>query len=155
MSPLPFASRRAVLACGLAIALAAPVLAQTMPAKEMPAKEMTKQDMAGRAFTAYSPASFKKALMSAEPTIVHVHATWCSVCKAQEGAFSKLTTSDPVFKTAQLVRVDFDTDKAFLREHRVTNQSVIIVFRNGKEVTRLAGESNADRIKAAVSAAAM
>lgn len=138
--PIDSFSRRLFVAGACTLMLAAPVLAQSSM---------------GRSFTAYSPAAFDKALKSAEPTIVHIHAPWCSVCKAQEGAFSKLTTSDPVFKTAQLVRVDFDTDKAFLKEHRVTNQSVIIVFRNGKEVTRLAGESNPDRIKAAVSAAAM
>ena len=134
-------SRRLLLVAGLSLAAAAPASAQS--------------GNTGRKFMPYSPAVFEKALKAAEPTIVHVHAPWCSVCRAQDVSFSRLTSSDPIFRTAQLVRVDFDTDKAFLKEHRIANQSVIIVFRNGKEVTRLAGESNPDRIKAAVSAAAM
>ncbi len=85
----------------------------------------------------YDAESFAKAL-AAGPVVVHVHAEWCPVCKAQQPALEKLSTDAKLSKVG-FVRVNFDKDKDFLRAHRVANQSVIVVFKGGKEVARLSG----------------
>lgn len=85
----------------------------------------------------YDAKTFANAL-NAGPVVVHVHADWCPVCKAQQPTLEKLST-DAKLSKVEFVKVNFDKDKDFLKAHRVANQSVIVVFKGGKEVARLSG----------------
>lgn len=103
-------------------------------------------------FAAYQAGNFPKLLASGAPLIVHVHADWCPTCRRQ------ITILDNEFKTGKFnkvnaVRVNFDKDKQFLTDYRVTRQATIIVFRGGKEVTRLVYDTNEDRIRKTIEAA--
>ena len=100
----------------------------------------------------YDAAGFDKAVAGGNTVIAHVHASWCPVCKRQQNVLAPLADG-PLSGKAEFFRVDFDSDADFLRAHRVPSQSVIIIFRNGKEVDRLVGTTNADEIKARLSAA--
>lgn len=104
---------------------------------------------AASAMDAYSKAAFDQMIASGQPVLVHVHATWCPVCKAQEPTLSSLAT-DPETRAAKQVRVDFDKDKDFLAAHKVGSQSVILVFKGGKETARIAGQSRMDAVKPVV-----
>jgi thioredoxin 1 len=97
----------------------------------------------------YSKASFDQMLASGQPMIVHVHATWCPVCKAQEPTLAALA-NDPETRGAKQIRVDFDKDKAFLAQFNVPSQSVILVFKGGKETGRVAGQSQMAAVKPAL-----
>jgi thiol-disulfide isomerase/thioredoxin len=104
---------------------------------------------AASAMEPYSKAAFDRMIASGEPVLVHVHASWCPVCKAQEPTLSSLAT-DPATKAARQVRVDFDKDKDFLAAHKVGSQSVILVFKGGRETGRIAGQSRMDAVKPVV-----
>jgi thioredoxin 1 len=95
----------------------------------------------------YEPGSFEEAIASGRPVVVHVYANWCPVCRAQKPVLDALAR-DKAFEGVKFVAVNFDKDKEFLRAHRVTSQSVILGFKNGQEVARLVGTTDADEIRA-------
>jgi thioredoxin 1 len=101
--------------------------------------------VAARSTQTYDATTFPS-LLAEGSVIVHVHAKWCPVCKAQEPALATLSR-EPTFSGVKFVQVDFDKDKTFLRAYRVANQSVILVFKAGKEVSRLAGVTNIDQLR--------
>lgn len=105
-------------------------------------------------FTPYTKAAFDAALKGPKPVLVHVHADWCPVCKKQEAVFNELSGSAEFKKLAAFV-VDFDMETEFKKAHGINNQSIILVFRNGKEVARLGGATDKDRIQSFVLAAAL
>jgi thioredoxin 1 len=94
----------------------------------------------------YEPRSFEDALASG-PVVVHVYADWCPVCRAQKPVLAALA-KDQALAAARFITLDFDKDRQFLRTHRVANQSVILVFKNGQEAARLIGITDAERIRA-------
>jgi thioredoxin-like negative regulator of GroEL len=100
----------------------------------------------------YEAARFEKAVASGNTVIAHVHADWCPVCKRQQNALAPLADG-PLDGKADFFRVDFDSDNDFLQAHRVPSQSVIIIFKGGKEVDRLVGTTDAAEIEARLSAA--
>jgi thiol-disulfide isomerase/thioredoxin len=104
-------------------------------------------------FTPYSKAAFEAALKGSKPVIVHVHASWCPTCKKQESVFNELSDTADFKKLAAFV-VDFDAETEFKKAHNVTVQSVILVFKNGKEFARSGGVTDKGRIAALVAEAA-
>lgn len=124
-------SRRLVLGATLAGLLAAPALALAT------------------GFTAYKPESFAAALKGAKPVLVHVHADWCPVCKRQETVFNELART-PDFAKLTAIQVDFDMDTDFRKAHNVNNQSVILVFKGGKEIARAGGVTDKAKIAALI-----
>lgn len=97
-------------------------------------------------FAEYRPDSFVKLLASGDPIVVHVHADWCSVCRAQMPVMERLLSSTP-YKNVRAVRVNFDREKRFLADYKVVRQSTIIVFKGGKEIARLSYDSDPQRIE--------
>ncbi len=105
-----------------------------------------------RDFSAYQPDSFPKLLATGGPVIVHVHAEWCAVCKAQMPIINQ-TLAAPAYANVKTVRVNFDKDKQFLADYKVVRQSTILVFKGGKEIARLSYETDAERIRNTLAAA--
>ncbi len=105
--------------------------------------------LAANEFNAYSKPSFEASQQQNKPLIVHIHADWCPTCVRQVPALSQ-ALADPSLAGVEAFRVNFDTDREFLMTHRVPNQSVILVFKNGKEVLRLNGVTNAQQIKSKI-----
>lgn len=93
----------------------------------------------------YEADNFPK-VVAAGPVIVHVHADWCPVCKVQRPTLASLA-NDPKLAKVSFVVVNFDKDKDFLKANKVANQSVIVVFKGGKEVARLSGVTDAAKIR--------
>ena len=104
-------------------------------------------------FEAYSREGFEAALKGSKPVLVHVHATWCPTCKKQEAVFNELAKT-PEFAKLKPIRVDFDMDGDFKKAHNVTSQSIILVFKGGKEVARSGGVTDKDKLAAIVAEAA-
>ena len=96
----------------------------------------------------YSGDTFANAV-DAGPVIVHVYADWCLVCAAQKPTLTNLS-NDPKLANVQFIAVNFDKDKIFLKANRIANQSVIVAFKNGKEILRLSGTTDAAQIRDAV-----
>ncbi|MCA0401724.1 MAG: thioredoxin family protein [Proteobacteria bacterium] len=97
-------------------------------------------------FTAYTKAGFDAALKEAKPVLVHVHADWCPVCKKQQVVFGELSKT-PEFGKLKAFTVDFDKETEFKKTHNIGSQSIILVFKGGKEVARLGGATEKDRIQ--------
>jgi thiol-disulfide isomerase/thioredoxin len=134
----PALSRRAFVGGATAIAatgLAAPAMALTS------------------GFTPYTKAAFDAAMKGSKPVLVHVHASWCPTCKKQESVFNELSGSSDFKKLTAFV-VDFDKEADFKKAHNITVQSVILVFKNGKEFARSGGVTDKTRIAAIVAEAA-
>jgi thiol-disulfide isomerase/thioredoxin len=93
-------------------------------------------------------------LASGKTVVVHVHAHWCPACKQQVPVLKALS-KEPEFSGVDFVRVDFDTEKAFLSENRVPVQSVVLVFRNGNEPARIVGVVDAGELGSRIRAAAI
>lgn len=96
-------------------------------------------------FADYKKEKFDAALKGAKPVLVHVHADWCPVCVRQEKAFNELSQS-PDFKKFTAIQVNFDMDTDFRKTYNVNNQSVILVFKAGKETGRIGGVTDTAKI---------
>lgn len=99
------------------------------------------------ASTPYSEAAFKSAQASGAPILVEIHASWCSVCKAQEPIIGDLA-AQPKFKNLKVFRVDFDGQKSDVRKFGAQAQSTLIVFKGGAEVGRSVGDTRRGSIAA-------
>lgn len=103
-------------------------------------------------FAPYKKAAFDAALKGTKPVLVHVHAGWCPVCTKQELVFNELSgTAD--FKKLTAFTADFDKETDFKKAHGVNNQSVLLVFRGGKEVARSGGVTDKTKIAEFIAAA--
>lgn len=82
---------------------------------------------------------------SGQPVLVFVHAEWCPTCRAQDAVLEKLLPTEE-FKAITTLKVDFDTQKSEVKSFGVQYQSTLIVFKGGKEVARVTGETGRDKI---------
>jgi thiol-disulfide isomerase/thioredoxin len=103
-------------------------------------------------FAPYDKAKFAALVQSGQPVIAHVHATWCSTCRRQETLLNNML-KDPRFAMVQAVRVDYDKDKDFEKAHNVNSRATILVFKGGKEVSRLVFDTDPAKIKKTIDAA--
>lgn len=97
-------------------------------------------------FSEYQAGNFVKLLASGNPLVVHVHADWCSVCRAQMPVMDRVLAG-PAYKNVRAVRVNFDREKNFLADYKVVRQSTILIFKGGKEIARLSYDSDPARIE--------
>ncbi|PKQ01050.1 MAG: thiol reductase thioredoxin [Alphaproteobacteria bacterium HGW-Alphaproteobacteria-13] len=97
----------------------------------------------------YSAESFARAQAQGKTIVVDIHATWCPTCRAQAPILDALR-SEPRLRNAVFVKVDFDKEKAFLREHRIPRQSTVLVFRGRQETARSVAETRPEQLRAAV-----
>lgn len=97
-------------------------------------------------FSEYNAEKFVGLLSAGGPVVVHVHADWCAVCRAQIPVMDRVLAG-PAYKNVRAVRVNFDREKRFLADHKVVRQSTILIFRGGKEVARLSYETDPARIE--------
>jgi thiol:disulfide interchange protein len=109
--------------------------------------------LASSAWIDYSPESFTEAQAAGKTILVDVAADWCPTCKAQHPILNELTEEERM-KDVLFIRVDFDQHKDFLKEHKIARQSTILVFNGDTEVDRSIAETNRDRLRNFVFAAA-
>lgn len=100
-------------------------------------------------WTSYSDASFARAQNAGKTIVVDVHAEWCPTCRAQQPILNELR-ADKRLKDVVFIKVDFDSDKSFLRANRIPRQSTIVVFKGKKETARSIAETNRARLRSVV-----
>jgi thioredoxin 1 len=86
---------------------------------------------------------FTQALFAADqtagrPIIVFIEASWCPTCAKERPIVAGLM-KDPAFKNLAVIDVDFDTQKAVVRELGADMQSTLIAFHGADERGRLVG----------------
>ena len=94
----------------------------------------------------YSQTEFDKLNKEGKPIVIHVHAKWCSTCATQDPILNSLMKVNE-FKNLTFFNVDYDTSKDLLKTLRVSRQSAIIVFKQGKEQGRSLGDTQENSIK--------
>jgi thiol-disulfide isomerase/thioredoxin len=95
----------------------------------------------------YDAKAFEQAQAANKTVLIHVHASWCPVCKKQEPILGQLEKEKP---NLLVYVVDFDGDKSVLKKFGVTSQATLILFKGAKEVGRSMGDTDASRIAALV-----
>ena len=97
----------------------------------------------------YDEAEFVMAQGKGKTIVVDVYADWCPTCRAQAPILDQLRkerqNGDTLF-----VKVNFDEEKAFLREHRVPRQSTVLVFKGKKEVARSIAQTDRSALRGVV-----
>ncbi len=86
----------------------------------------------------YTQAAYNAALQTDTPLMVHVEASWCPICKAQQEVLKSLET-DPRYAKVEILDVDFDAQKPVVRKLRVQMQSTLIAYHDGMEAARVTG----------------
>lgn len=88
----------------------------------------------------FTQQDFDKLAHDGKPVVVDVSATWCPTCKAQHPIIEGLS-KQPAYKDVAILTVDFDADKAVLKQFKVNMQSTLIAFKGGKETGRSVGDT--------------
>lgn len=88
----------------------------------------------------FTQQDFDKLAHDGKPVVVDVSATWCPTCKAQKPIIDGLS-KQPAYKDVAILSVDFDADKAILKQFKVNMQSTLIAFKGGKETARSVGDT--------------
>ena len=101
--------------------------------------------------TPYTPAALAAAQKAGEPLVLHFHANWCPTCRAQDKVFDALK-ADPALKLT-LMEVDYDQEKAFEKQMKVTAQSTLVVLHGATERSRTTGETDPGKLKALLQSA--
>ena len=89
----------------------------------------------------FTAAAMQAAQAQGKPIVVHVTASWCTTCAAQKPIVQSLL-HDPKFKGLTVFDVDFDKQKATLRQYGVRMQSTFIAFKGKDEVGRSTGDTS-------------
>ncbi len=100
----------------------------------------------------FDQAQFDSMRAAGKPLAVVFHADWCPTCRAQAPVLEKLTR-EPAFRSLTLYVANFDTEKALKRSLGVTQQSTIVVFKDGKEVARSTGDTQEQNLSSLLSRA--
>lgn len=88
----------------------------------------------------FSQQEFDRLNHDGKPVVLDVTASWCPTCKAQRPIIEALR-QQPAYKDVTLLAIDFDTDKAALKQFKVGMQSTLVAFKGGKEVARSVGDT--------------
>lgn len=97
----------------------------------------------------YEAATFAQAQEDGQTILVDVNATWCPTCKAQAPILDDLR-DEPQMGDVVFMKLDFDTEKGFLEEHRIPRQSTIVVFQGEQETARSIAETDPDKLRSAI-----
>ncbi|TRD12163.1 thioredoxin family protein [Erythrobacter insulae] len=94
----------------------------------------------------YDAGEFIMAQKKGKTIVVDIYADWCPTCRAQAPILEELR-KEKQSKDTLFVKVNFDDEKAFLRQHRIPRQSTILVFDGETEVVRSIAETNRARLR--------
>lgn len=100
----------------------------------------------------FTQADFAAAKKGGKSIVVDIFAVWCPVCRAQNPILTQLTR-EPEFNDLVVFKIDFDTQKADVRELKATSQSTLIAFKGETEKARSVGDTNPASIAALVKSA--
>ena len=96
----------------------------------------------------YSPQALSAEQQAGKPVTLHFHADWCPTCRAQDKVLQQWKGDASVPGT--LLVVDYDKEKELKKQLGVRTQSTLIAYHGSVEKARLAGETDADKLRAAL-----
>jgi thioredoxin 1 len=87
----------------------------------------------------------QQVLRSEVPVLVDFYASWCGPCKALAPTLEQLAAETP---RARVVKVDIDDSPELAERYGVTSVPNLVVFKDGRVVTRQTGNVSKSRLKA-------
>jgi thioredoxin 1 len=99
----------------------------------------------------YSAQSLAAAQGADRPVAVIFHADWCPTCKQQEKALAQIKGEAGL--DLLLLVADYDKEKDLRKSMKVRTQSTLVVFRGSAEKARLAGDTDAGKLRTALKSA--
>jgi thioredoxin 1 len=96
----------------------------------------------------YTAQALSTEQQAGKPVSLHFHANWCPTCRAQEKVFQQWQGDASVPGT--LLVVDYDNEKALKKQLGIRTQSTVITYRGNVETARLAGDTEAGKLRAAL-----
>jgi thiol-disulfide isomerase/thioredoxin len=96
--------------------------------------------------TAYSKQAFVDAQNAGRSIVVFVHASWCITCRRQQPVIDRLS-QEPAFADVLVLVVDYDRDKATLRELGIADRSTLVAYRGKDERKRASFVTDAGAIR--------
>ena len=98
----------------------------------------------------YSSAKFAESKLGGKSVALHFYAAWCPTCRAQQKVIDELRAENKMPVTIFIV--DYDHEPALREKLTVRTQSTMIVYKGKEEKSRLAGETDPAKIRAALQA---
>lgn len=99
----------------------------------------------------YTAAALGAAQQAGKPVALHFHADWCPTCLAQEKVINGFKPDAALAIT--VLKVNYDNEKALRTQYKVRSQATLVVLRGDKETARIAGDTDPERLKAALKSA--
>ena len=93
--------------------------------------------------------SFQEFIASESKVLVDFWATWCGPCQMQGKMLHEAAEQDPAFG-AKVGKVNVDNAQQLVVNLGIDAIPALIVFQNGKEVTRFVGVQDIAKLKAAL-----
>lgn len=97
-------------------------------------------------FKSYNKSEYEAALKEGKTVVLDFKATWCPTCKKQEPILNEIVSMKG-YENVVGFKADFDEEKDLKKSLKVSKQSTIIVFKDGKEVDRSTGVTSKDDLK--------
>jgi thioredoxin 1 len=95
----------------------------------------------------FNKAQFAQANAAGKPIAVYFHADWCPTCRVQQPIIDRLS-AEPQLKAVTIFVADYDTETALEKTLKVTQQSTLVIFRMGQEVSRSTGQTRESALRA-------
>lgn len=83
----------------------------------------------------YTQEEFDVLNATGKTIVIHVHADWCGTCKAQDIQVNAAMNSSE-FNDVVFFEVNFDIQRKAVKFFNSKVQSVLIIFKQGKEIDR-------------------
>lgn len=99
----------------------------------------------------YSAEALSAAQKAGKPVALHFRADWCPVCRAQDKVLDGFKADKALDVT--VLTVDYDAEKALEKKLKVSTQSTLIVYKGASEKARLAGDTEPEKLRAALATA--
>ena len=83
----------------------------------------------------YTQQEFDTLNAEGKTIVIHVHAEWCGTCKAQDVQVNAAMNA-PEFRDVVFFEVNFDSQRKAVKFFNSKVESVLIIFKQGKEIDR-------------------
>lgn len=98
---------------------------------------------------AFSEARFAELQATGKPILIDVRADWCPTCKKQGEVLAQFQRDNPQCGL-NILEVDFDGQKKWVKHFGAPRQSTLLLFEGGERVWFSVAETRAGKIREAI-----